>query len=505
MNNRPITQEQILELEKVWDVFSLQDKQRVMKLIMASEIYDKTHATLCYEPHEKQMLFHTAPNQGRAIFGGNQSGKTYSGVMEDAMHFTLEYPSWYPQDMRFTAPTVGRIIVKDFPKGVGEVLEPALMRSIHPRHVARAVRNSQGFISKLIGVKGSRLDIITHEMDPMSAEGWQGDWFHMDEPCPRELFVASLRGLIRRAGRWWLSCTPLTEPWMYDEIYTNPKHFCVNVDIRDNPHLSQEQIQVFEDSLTEDEKEARIHGKFMHLSGLCYPEFEASVHVRPSTTIIPPDWPRRLMVDPHDRRPFAMIWAAVDPLNRTWFYREWPLEYFHKMTTSRRSVQDYINLIREAEGSEVIFRRLMDSRFGKQPKMQIEGRDMSDQPNLFDMFDEKGMTFEPSYWTQSLGTSDPGHQAVKQKLRVSPLTEEPSLFVLENCKNLIYAFQHNVWDADKEKQGQFAKDFLDLARFHEMDEPIYFPPPSMDMGRSKWAKGGQLPRHGTFGSEINNG
>lgn len=500
---RPITPEQILELEKVWGKLSLHDQQKVMKLLLASEDYPKTHATLCYQPHDKQMKFHVAPNQGRAIFGGNQSGKTYSAVMEDAMHFTLEYPDWYPEELRFKEPTSGRIIVKDFPKGVGEVLEPAILRSIHPRHVAKATRNSQGFLSKVVGKNGSRFDIITHEMDPMSAEGWQGDWFHMDEPCPRALFVSSLRGLIRRAGRWWLSCTPLTEPWMYDEIYTNPKHFAINVDIRDNPYLSEEQIKVFEESLTEDEKEARLHGRFMHLSGLVYPEFEVSVHVRPSTTIIPPDWPRRLLVDPHDRRPFAMSWAAVDPLDRLWIYREWPLDFFHKMTTSRRSVQDYVNLIREAEGNEEIFRRIMDSRFGKQPKMQIEGRDMSDQPNLFNMFDEKGMTFEPSYWTGSLGVDDPGHQAIKERLRVSAITGEPGLFILENCKNTIYAFQHNVWDSDKEKQGQFAKDFLDLVRFLCMDEPHYFPPKSMDFGRSKWAK--QQPMNnfgGTFGGET---
>lgn len=497
---RPITETQIVELGKVWNGLETTDKQRILKLIMASEQYPETHATLCYEPHDKQALFHCAPNKGRAIFGGNQSGKTYSGIMEDAFHFTLDYPTWYPENLRYKHPTVGRILVKDFPKAVGEVIEPALIRSIHPRYISSVKRNSQGYLTKLIGKNSSRIDIVTHEMDTMSQEGWQGDWLHMDEPAPRDKFVANLRGLIRRAGRWWLTCTPLTEPWMYDEIYSNPKHFCINVDIRDNPHLNEEQIKVFEDSLTEDEKEARLHGKFMHLSGLVYPEFEVSVHVRPSTTVIPPDWPRRLMVDPHDRRPFAMSWAAVDPLDRLWIYREWPLEMFHKLTSSRRSVQDYVHLIREAENGEEVYRRLMDSRFGKQPKMQIEGRDMQDQPNLFDMFDEKGMTFEPSYWTQSLSSADPGHQEVKNRLRVSAITSEPSIFVLSNCINTIYAFQHNVWESDREKQGQFAKDFLDLVRFAVMDEPKYFPPTAQDFGRTQWARP-QSP--GTFGSEAN--
>lgn len=498
-DKRPIKEEDLIELAPVWDTLGLADKQRLLKMILASEAYPETHATLCYEPHPKQLEFHTAVTKGRGIFGGNQSGKTYAGVMEDAMHATLDYPDWYPESMRFKHPTIGRILVKDFPKSVGEVLEPALVRSIHPRYVSRSIRNSQGYLSKVILKNGSRFDIVTHEMDVQSLEGWQGDWLHMDEPAPRSHFIASLRGLIRRKGRWWLSCTPLTEPWMYDEIYTNPAHHCVNIDIRDNPYLSEEEIVVFLDSLTEDEKEAREHGRFMHLSGLVYPEFEVQVHVRPSTTIIPPDWPRRLLVDPHDRRPFAMSWVAVDPLDRLWVYREWPVEMFHKMTTSRRSVQDYVNLIREAEGSEDVYRRVMDSRFGKQPKMQIEGRNMEDQANLFNMFDEKGMVFEPSYWTQTLSSADPGHQEIKQRLRVSPLTEEPGIFVLSNCVNTIYAFQHNCWESDKEKQSQFAKDFLDLLRFAVMDEPHFFIKPEQGIIRSQWANKNQFGQQHTFG------
>lgn len=500
---QPISEEKIEELQLIWHTLSVPDKQKFMKLIEASRNYSKTHATLCYKPHGKQKAFHIAPNVGRGIFGGNQSGKTYSGTMEVGFHATQEYPDWYPKKLYMPPGNVGRIVVKDFPKSVSEVMEPALLRIIHPRFIKYVKRNSQGYMVKVALNNECRFDLVTHEMDTQSLEGWQGDWCYFDEPCPRDKFIACLRGLIRRSGRWWLSCTPLTEPWMYDEIYTNPKIFTVTVDITDNPHLKEEDIKVFVESLTEDEKEARLHGKFMHLSGLVYPEFSVETHVRPSTTMIPLDWPRRLLVDPHDRRPFAMAWMAVDPLDRLWFYREWPLEMFHKLTTSRRSVRDYCHIIREAEGSETIYRRLMDSRFGKQPKMQVEGYDMSEQPNLFDMFDSEGLVFEPSYWTQTLSAADPGHQAIKERLRVSPVTGEPSLFVLDNCKNLIYAFQHNVWMRDKERQEEFAKDFLDLARFGAMDEPKYFQPEGANFGRSQWAKQNNKLGFRTYGGDVN--
>ena len=90
-------------------------------------------------------------------------------------------------------------------------------------------------------------------------------------------------------------------------------------------------------------------------------------------------------------------------------------------------------------------------------------------------------------------------RCAKKALRVSVITSEPSLFILDNCKNLVYAFQHNVWESDKEKQGQFAKDFLDLARFACMDEPKFFIKPEKDMGRSKWARQPRNFTTNTFG------
>ena len=207
---KPIPDLQIARLGKIWHRCSVQEKQNILRLVVASEDFSRTHATITYVPHLKQYQFHTAPNKGRSIFGGNQSGKTWAGTYEDAFHFTGEYPDWYPKELKMPMPNYGRIIVKDFPKGVGEVIEPALMRCIHPRHVKKATRNSQGHLAKLVGHNGCRIDIVTFDMDTQSLEGWQGHWVHGDEPAPRDKWIACMRGLIRYAGRWWMTCTPLT-------------------------------------------------------------------------------------------------------------------------------------------------------------------------------------------------------------------------------------------------------------------------------------------------------
>src|SRR5215467_14628235 len=52
--------------------------------------------------------------------------------------------------------------------------------------------------------------------------------------------------------------------------------------------------------------------------------FDEKVTVEP-TREIPPDWTRRMSVDPHPGIPHAFLWCATDPWGDRWYYRElWP-------------------------------------------------------------------------------------------------------------------------------------------------------------------------------------
>lgn len=473
----------LIQLKENLGSFSDSELKLITKHLAALDNYASNHPIPSYEPIRATrtggphaFAFHQAPNEGRGMFGGNQSSKTYTGTMEDAFHFCNQYPTWYPERMKLPKKNVGRIIVKDFPHAVAEVIEPALRRAIHPRFVQSEKSNNKGYLMKMHSITGGSFDIITHDMDTKATEGWQGHWAHFDEPPPRDKWVATLRGLVRNRGRWWVTCTPLDEPWMYDEIFCNPKCFIVNVDMRDNPYLNEEAIQQYEEKLTEEEKEARIHGRFMHLSGLTYKIFDPGIHIKPAMTI-PPDWPRWMVCDPHGRKPFAMAWFAVDPLGRRWWYDEWPGGWFHEMKSSSYSLRDYVHIIREKEMGQNIHRRIIDGRAGKAPLL-VGTQEGEHQDSLIDALDDLGLRFEPSYITLTTGITDPGHLKVQESLRTSPITGEPGMFILAPMKNLIYAFQHNTWEnarvedgTVKERQSQFAKDFLDLVRYGEMDDP----------------------------------
>lgn len=512
----PADLELIQELDKQGLVHP-EELRTILQYVSAAERYPETHPIECYVPIPKtrdgkphQKAFHQAPHKGRAFFGGNQSGKTKAGSIEAAMHFTGIYPDWYPEKLRFPQPNVGRILVVDFPKSVAEILEPALLKAIPRRFVSEWKKNTQGFFCKAVSTRNSRFDVVTHDMITKSLEGWQGDWFWMDEPPPRDKYVATIRGLIRRKGRWWLTATPLDEPWLYDQIFCNTEDFFIlTIDIRDNPYLTEEEVAKFESELTEDEKEARLHGKFMHLSGLVYKEFDPNIHVVPATTEIPPEWPRWCIADPHDRRPFAFMWFAVDPLGRIWIYDEWPAGWFHEMKSSSKTLKDYVHILNEMEMGQRIYRRIIDGRACKMPVLASTEQ----QDTLLDAFDDLGLfpPFEPSYITSTLGITDPGHLKVKEFLRVSPVTDKPSLFVRANCKNVIYGFQHSVWENHRnetkgirETQSQYAKDFLDLVRYGVMDDPKWmelqdWAPQHDAQAKPKWVQENESFRSGGFG------
>lgn len=457
------------------------------KLKLEEKEYPIKYPLQCYEPQPKQLEFHQAANKIRAFFGANQSGKTYAGSAETAFHVTGEYPDWYPKEHRFKGPIKWRVLVKDFPKSVGEVVGPALLRTIPARCIKEIKKNSQGFLAKIILHNRSSVDFVTHDMDTQSLEGWQGHGLWADEPPPRDKWIACMRGLIMMKGRAHITCTPLDEPWLYDDVYTNPDCFSICINISENKYLSKDEIDKFSSMLNEDEKEARLHGKFMHLSGLTYKEFDSNIHIKDALPEDAKTWPRWQIVDPHTRKPFAVIYGTIDPMGRKWIYDEWPKDKFHTMRNSPYTPTDYKHLFSDMEREQPIYRRIMDGRFCKQP-MGAGG------DSLLEIFDNLGIHFEPSYITTTLGTTDPGYLKLKDSLKVSLVTNEPDLFVLRHCHNVIYAFQHNTWEnykedtrGVKEKQAEYAKDFLDTIRYWLMDDPTYFPEERINThGRSKW-------------------
>jgi phage terminase large subunit-like protein len=416
----------------------------------------KTQKLLMYKPMEKQMMFHASPCPRRALFGGNRVGKTTAGGMEFLFHTTGQYPEWYPESGKFKGSIKGRIIAKDFQKGVGEVISPFLEEWLDKSMISRKIKNPMGVCTKYELKNGSVFDILTHEQSTEQFEGWRGHVAWFDEPPPRDKYVATLRGLVDYSGRHWLTLTPLTQPWIYDEIYTAVDKnytFVTTVDIRENTYLTESAIKEFEDSLTQEEREARLHGRFLHLTGLIYKEFDAQIHVIDSP-VIKPHWSRYMAIDPHERTPTAVLWLACDEKDNHYIYDE--------LWLKDMDVKQMSEAIQVQEGNNKAMVKLIDPHADKD-NVAAGGFNVRKELMRHGVFCQRA-------------NSDPmlGKARIRQALtpRYSALTKRstPQLHISKYCTQTIYEFQHYIWDEYRRNKEEFsAKEQAKKKNDHFMD------------------------------------
>jgi len=375
--------------------------------------------------------------------------------MEFLFHITGAYPDWYPKENRYLYPIKGRIVATDYQKGVGEVIIPFLEEWLDMSLIARKIRNPLGIPVKWILKNGSVFDILTYEQSVEAFEGWKGHIAWFDEPPPRDKYIATLRGLVDYKGRAWLTLTPLNQPWIYDEIFTKTdKRICVvTTDIRDNPHLSEDAIREFEASLTEEEKEARLHGRFMHLTGLVYKEFNPMIHIS-EPPIIKASWSKYMAIDPHERMPTAVLWFAVDNNNNHYVYDE--------LWLKDMDIEQIAHAIHVQEGEAPAKVRLIDPHNDK-------------DPGTFGTMNIRKELMKYGIYCER-ANSDPqlGKSRIRQALkpRFSPIlkTEVPQLRISRECTQTIYEFQHYIWDDFKRhKEEHELKEQVKKKSDHFMD------------------------------------
>ena len=79
-----------------------------------------------YVPHEKQVDFHRAPEKGRLYIGGNRSGKTVGGIVEDIFWLRGKHP--YRKTP--SGSIRGRIVTVSFTEGIKKIIIPELAKWI---------------------------------------------------------------------------------------------------------------------------------------------------------------------------------------------------------------------------------------------------------------------------------------------------------------------------------------------------------------------------------------
>lgn len=236
-----------------------------------------------YVPHAKQAKFHSSQARTRLYIGGNRSGKTTGGIVEDIWWLTRQHPYRKLPDRSIA----GRIVSVDFINGISKIIIPQLKQWIPPSQLrGGSWYSAYDTQDRVLNFEnGSFVELMSYDQDLDKFAGTSRDFIHYDEEPPKDIYIECKARLIDRKGSSWMTMTPVEGmTWIYDDIYEpgilgDSGIAVIEVDMAENPHLDKEEIDNFLDGLDEDERLARGKGKFVQMGGLVYKIFSPSIHV----------------------------------------------------------------------------------------------------------------------------------------------------------------------------------------------------------------------------------
>lgn len=271
-----------------------------------------------YEPHKKQEKFHRTKTKGRLYIGGNRAGKTVAGTIEDIWYLTGKHPHRKTP----TGVVRGRVVAVDFIQGIQKIILPVFGEWLPPSMLQNGSwEDSYNRQERTLTLdNGSWVEFMSYDQDLEKFAGTSRHFTHFDEEPPQAIFNECMMRLIDTDGDFWITMTPVEGmTWVYDGPYNEgkgtPNISVIEVDMMENPHLSQSAIDVLSAGFDDDEKQARLHGKFVQLGGKIYPMYSPEIHVIPPIDLsLIMRWPWYVSMDHGFRNPSAFYWHAVDPV-----------------------------------------------------------------------------------------------------------------------------------------------------------------------------------------------
>jgi len=437
-----------------------------------------------FVPTEKQEEFIRPKAKIKLFFAANKTGKTANTIIEDISHCLGYRPYLSPKDpdyrTLFKPPVKIRIYGEDFTQHIGGVIVPALKEWIPQGEFTyqegNPKKNPQGVATFWKFKNGSTIELLTYEQSSEKSEGWDGHLVHFDEPPPRATYIAAKRGLVVNGGICLFSMTPLKEPWLYDELWLREDKNILRIEANIETNLrhrrswwrpdgedgmawcgklKQEDIDDFEKDLTADEKLARLKGKFMHLSGLVYKEFNPNIHIIPWFKV-PNTWTFYEAIDPASRKPWAVSIMAVAP-DET------------KYIVDEIFTEGLISDIAEAIKSK-------RKQLGYQPTAQTIIDPMAVEPDtitktsIIDEFMKHGI-----YCQTGSKDRNRGIQLMKEHLTIRETDSKAGLYVMESCRRTIQEFGHYIWDEHSTRQARTRSDIKEIPKkmYDDMLENIH--------------------------------
>jgi len=438
---------------------------------------------------------------------GNGIGKTFGLVsIWSALMFGTSNPLFsapifksfpHPRDARFCGPAK---VVED-----GGPLQKAIKATFPWGRYNQRKSMGKGFYCIGSTDAGWTWDVMTYNQSREEYSGSTKGVILYSEPPPREIFYENIaRG---RAGCIHImEMTPLDmAAWLFEEIVepgdltldgrTVGKVVLVQGEIHENcrdhftggqlPHAA---IEATIAAWPPEEREARAKGVPLHLSGRIYPQWGDANEMEELADYYQECWDKgkcnlALVLDPHDRKPWALAWKSIFPNDDRVTIAEWPPFAFHKASNSPVSdIEDYRDIILAAEDDlgRPADTRLIDPNFGNAPKSGMGKTVKGMLQEACRRCKKRGET-SAKLCPHRIFFKDPpdsiaeGHMLVRRSVGNLSEGTRPKSFALKRCINTCYSMRHYAYaentDASKgpSETPQFVhKDFADLERYLEL-------------------------------------
>ena len=347
----------------------------VYRQLKAIEAIYVTQKIVTFKPNPngpQKQFFKDQRAQVRLVMGDNRSGKSVVGAVEAIAH-SLGHRPWLEKDdpdyiVRLTdgrsipVPNVGRVLAQNFQNAIKQTIW-AKLQEWAPRGWYTVRKDPRGIPVEVNWKNGSTWFLMSDKQDDLDFEGTSGHWFWMDEPCGYNKYVALQRGLADFAGHCWLTLTPLSQFWIMDIIEERANdpdgkvkryEFVIEDNfVQHGGHVTQEAIEDFKKNLREDQMGARFGRQWLSMTGRVYKEWKPEPPYWIEPFKIPTTWPRVCIIDPHPKKPVAVLWAAVNPDGQWYVYREL---FDERLIT----IADVAEKMKELENGEHIVMRLID-------------------------------------------------------------------------------------------------------------------------------------------------
>lgn len=309
-------------------------------------------------------------------------------------------------------------------------------------------KNNKNYNSQYTTDTGWEFDIMTYEQDEKEFEGVTLGFVWLDEPPPKMIYKACVSRL-RRGGSMWITATPIGDSaWLYDEIISNPNNeegsrafIEADVETACKEHgvrgfLSHEHIERMIAQYDEVDLQARVKGKFQHLTGLVFKQFNPKVHMVRPFIVKPSELAVYEALDCHPRTQDAVLWVGVDRLGKKFVVDE----LFIHGTDEEICAQ-----IRAKAAQYHIVRRIAD------PSMWNE--DQHTGKSMATRWAKYGLTYIPATKARQAADRRIG-QALSYQAVDGVVIVAPELYILDNCTRLRWELEHYRWDNWKGKAAE---------------------------------------------------